>query len=201
MRYRPENGFTIYELMITILIIGLVLALGLPSLRSVTQDNRVTVTTSDLQNAFKIARSEAVRARANVTVCASDNSLSDDADCRGEWRDGFIVFVDNDGNLARDAAHETLIRVHPASEDGVRLVVANDAKYFGFTPTGASRGDVDGLAAVSHIVVCDERGIAQASQGNSTATLIIATPLGLATVTRDHNMVGNAMQQMDKSCR
>jgi prepilin-type N-terminal cleavage/methylation domain-containing protein len=201
MRHRRKNGFTIYELMITILIIGLVLALGLPSLRSVVQDNRVTTTTSDLQSAFKIARSEAVRARTNVTICASDNSSSDDADCRGEWQDGFIVFVDTDGDLTRDAADDTLIRAHPAVVDGVRLVVANDAKYFGFTSTGTSRGDVDELSAVSQIVVCDERGIAEASQGNSTARLIIATPLGLATATRDHNMVGNAMQQMGKSCR
>ncbi|MGI9202251.1 MAG: GspH/FimT family pseudopilin [Woeseiaceae bacterium] len=200
MRHRLENGFTIYELMITILIIGLVLALGLPSLRSVVQDNRVTAATSDLQNAFKIARSEAVRARANVTVCASDNSLSYDADCRGEWQDGYIVFVDNDGNLARNAADEAMVRTHPAAADGVRLLVANDAKFFSFTSTGISRGDVDELSAVSQIIVCDERGLAEASQDNSTARLIIATPLGLTTATRNYSMVNNAMQMMGKSC-
>ena len=56
MSSKWENGFTIYELMITVLIVGLVVALGLPNLGSVSRENRITVTASDLQNAFKLAR-------------------------------------------------------------------------------------------------------------------------------------------------
>lgn len=200
MSHKLENGFTIYELMITVLIVGLVLALGLPNLNSFSQDNRVATATNDLQNAFKIARSEAVRARKNVTVCASDNSMSANADCRGDWQDGFIVFIDNDGNLARDGADDTMVRSHPAVADRIRLVVANDANYFGFTSTGAGRGDVGGLTAVSQIVVCDERGVEETSRGNSSARLFIATPLGFAATTRDHSVVSDAIRQMGKSC-
>ena len=85
MSSKRENGFTIYELMITVLIVGLVVALGLPNLGSMSRDNRVTVTASDLQNAFKLARSEAIRARNTITLCASDNAMADDADCRGDY--------------------------------------------------------------------------------------------------------------------
>ena len=149
MASKRQNGFTIYELMITVLIVGLVVALGLPNLGSVARDNQITVTANDLQNAFKLARSEAIRARNTITLCASDNALADDADCRGDWDDGFIVFNDLDGNLVRAGADETLIQVQPALAEGVQLAVENDACYFSFAANGTGRGDVNERRAVS----------------------------------------------------
>ncbi|MGI9221135.1 MAG: GspH/FimT family pseudopilin [Woeseiaceae bacterium] len=200
MRHTAENGFTIYELMITILIVGIVLALGLPNLGVFKKDNRISVTINDLQNTFRVARSEAVRAKANVTICASDNSQSPDAGCGGRWHNGYIAFVDIDGNLARDGADETLLKAIPAVADGVRLVVADDAKYFGITPAGTGRGQLGAHAAVSQIVVCDERGPVESSRGRSAAHLFVATPLGLATTTHEYVAVSGALQQMNKSC-
>lgn len=200
MRYTAENGFTIYELMITILIVGIVLALGLPNLSAFKEDNRISVTINDLQNTFRVARSEAVRAKANVTICASDNSQSPDANCGGQWHNGYIAFVDVDGNLARDGAGETLLKAIPAVADNIHLVVADDANYFGFTSAGTGRGDLGTNAAISQIVVCDERGPVETSQGRSAAHLFVATPLGLATTTHDYDAVSRALQQMNESC-
>ena len=200
MSSKRENGFTIYELMITVLIVGLVVALGLPSLGSVSRDNRIALTASELQNAFKIARSEAIRASNTITLCASDNAMADDADCRGDWQNGYIIFNDLDGNLVRAGADETLIQVQPALPDGIQLAVENDARYFSFSANGTGRGDVDGRRAVSRIVICDDRGVDERSRDKSSGELLVATPLGHMTATRDHDIVSNALRHIDGGC-
>jgi len=200
MLYRTTTGFTLHELLIALVIVGIALALGLPNLGSVAADQRLTGAASDLQNAFKLARSEAIRSRGNVTICASDNSMSIDADCRGDWRDGFIVFADVDGNLVRAGADEQIFRAHPASTGGVQLVAVNNAHYFSFNSAGAGRGDVDGAVAVSQIVICDARGNAEAAGGDSAGRLFVATPQGLTTTSRDRNMVGDALRRIGNGC-
>ena len=200
MLFRSTTGFTLHELLFTLVIVGVVLALGLPNLGSFSADQRLTVAASDLQNAFKLARSEAIRSRGNVTVCASENSMSVDADCRGTWRDGFIVFADVDGNLVRVGADEKIIRAHPASAAGVQLLAVNDAHYFSFGAAGTGRGDVDGAIAVSQIVICDERGNAEAAAGESAGRLFVATPQGLTTTSRERSMVGDALRRIADGC-
>ena len=186
--------------MITVLIVGLVVALGLPKLGTVSRDNRVTVAASDLQNAFKLARSEAIRARNTITLCASDNAMVEDADCRGSWDDGYIVFNDIDGNLVRAGDEETLIQVQPELAESIRLAVENNARYFSFSANGTGRGDVDGRHAVSRIIVCDARGLDETSQGKSSGELLVVTPLGYMTSTRDHDIVSGALRHMKGGC-
>jgi len=200
MYNRRENGFTLYELMLTLLLVGLVLALGVPNLTTFTSNSRITTTTNDLHAAFQMARSEAARAKANITICASNNSTTAAADCQGSWEDGFIVFLDANGDLARAGAGETVLRAHPAVADGVNLVVANNAGYFSFAPTGSGRGNVGGLPAVSQVLICDERGLTETSKDSSAGRLLVATPLGRAAVIRDYTLVNNAATLMGATC-
>jgi prepilin-type N-terminal cleavage/methylation domain-containing protein len=200
MSKRAENGFTLYELMITLLIVGVVMTFGIPNLTTFTQNSRITTTSNDLHAAFQVARSEAARAKANVTICASDNSMAPAADCQGDWEDGFIIFVDRNGDLARSGANETVLRSHPAIADGVNLVVANNAGYFSYAPTGLGRGNVGGVAAVSQILICDDRGLVEISKDFSAGRLLVATPLGRAHVLRDYGQVNDAATQMGATC-
>ncbi len=200
MNNTTQRGFTLYELMITILIVGVVLAMGIPNMRQFTQNSRMAATANDLHAAFHMARTEASRAKQNITICASSNSMTASADCAGTWDQGFIVFVDIDGNLARSAGTEALLRANPAVADGVTHVVANDATYFMFASTGLGRPDVGGNTAVSQIVFCDERGNANGPGGDSTARLLVATPLGRATILREKTMVTDALSNMGKAC-
>ena len=62
MDKRLHMGFTLYELMITVAIIALILAFGVPNLREFTLNSRMTSTANDLQAAFMLARTEAARA-------------------------------------------------------------------------------------------------------------------------------------------
>jgi type IV fimbrial biogenesis protein FimT len=200
MKERAQNGFTLYELMITLLIVGVVLTLGMPNLTAFTQNGRITASANDLHAAFRVARSEAARAKSTITICASNNSMTAAADCQGDWEDGFIVFIDSNGDIARAGANETVLRAHPPVAKGVSLTIANDATYFSYASTGLGRGNVGGAPAVSQIIVCDDRGMAETTKDFSAGRLLVATPLGRATVLRDYTMVKDALTLTGQTC-
>ena len=201
MKNQLQNGFTLYELLITVLIVGVVLTLGIPNLTQFTANSRITGAVNDLHAAFLMARSEAARSKTNITICASDNSMDpDDADCGGNWEDGFIVFIDNNFDGARGGLGETILRAHPEAPEGVTLAVADDATYFMYASTGLGRRDAANTVPVSQVIVCDKRGTAMSSQDFSAARLFVATPLGRATIVRDFDAVDEALEEMDKDC-
>jgi len=200
MDRKNQNGFTLYELLITMLIVGVVLTYGVPNMLAFNQNGRMTSTANDLHASFHLARSESGRAKTNITICASANALDADANCGGTWDQGYIVFVDNDGDINRSGATETVLRAHGAVADGVAHVVADDATYFSYSSSGLGRPNVGGNTAVSQVVMCDERGTAVSAGGNSAARLFVATPLGRATIIRDKALIDNALVTMSKSC-
>ncbi|MEJ2129232.1 MAG: GspH/FimT family pseudopilin [Woeseiaceae bacterium] len=200
MKNRYQNGFTLYELLITLLIVGVVLTFGVPNLTEFTRNSRITTTANDLHAAFQMARSEAARAKTNITICGSADPFSAGADCDGTLDQGFIVFMDDNGDLLRNGANETVLRAHAAPDDTVTLAVANGATYFSYASTGMGRGDVNGNPAISQIIVCDDRGTGEASAGYSQGRLFVATPLGRATIVRDLTAVQNALGNMGLAC-
>ncbi len=200
MEKRKSQGFTLYELMITVLVVGVILAFGIPNLSEFTRNSRLSGAANDLHAAFMMARSDAARAKTNITICASANSMQAAADCSGTWDQGFIVFVDTNADQARAGATETVLRAHGPVGDGVTLAVANDATYFMYAATGLGRTDTAGNPVISQIVMCDERGNVTAAGGNSAARLLVATPLGRATILRDQGLIGDALTAMGKSC-
>lgn len=199
MGKRIDSGFTLYELLIAIVVLGVVLAIGIPNLSQFTQNSRMSGTANDLHAAFQLARSEASRAKTNITICASANSMAAGADCGGTWDQGYIVFVDTDANLTRSGVEETVLRAQPAMAEGVSLAVADDAAYFMYASTGLGR-QVDPNPAVSQVVMCDARGNTTGAGGNSAARLFVATPLGRATILRDQALIDDALAAMGKAC-
>jgi len=83
---------------------------------------------------------------------------------------------------------------------GIKMNVANDAKYFGFAGTGLGRGQVGAEEALSQIVMCDKRGNIKAAGGSSAARLFLATPLGRATIQRDRPMIQEVMDDNSFTC-
>ena len=200
MDKRTQSGFTLYELLITVTIVGIILSFGIPNMLQFNQNGRMTSSANDMHSAFHLARSESSRAKTNITVCASANALAAGANCGGAWNQGFIVFVDDDGDINRSGVTETVLRAHGPIADGVSLAIADDATYFSFSSTGLGRPNVNGNAAVSQVVMCDERGNITAAGGSSAARLFVVTPLGRATIFRDKTLIDNALTAMNKSC-
>ena len=191
VRKRPA-GFTLYELLITMVIIGVILSFGIPNLSNLTQNGRITSTTNDLHASFMLARSEAVRAKSNITICASANSTDPVADCGGSFDDGWIIFADLNGDIARSGEDEPVLRAFPAIHRSIDIVTNDGANYFSFTASGMGRGDVGGLPSLQTARICDDRGNVVAAGGSSAARYLIATPLGRATIVRDVAQIGAA---------
>ena len=185
MTNRYQSGFTLYELLITMLVIGIVLTVGIPNLGVFTQNSRITSTANDLHSSFYLGRSEAARSKSNITICASANSMAAAAACGGTFDGGWIIFIDLNGDIQRAGAGENVLRRHPPIPDTIDISTNAGANYFSFAPTGLGRGDIGGLPSVQTAVICDGRGNVVAAGGNSAARFLVITPIGRATVLRD----------------
>jgi type IV fimbrial biogenesis protein FimT len=103
---KKQRGFTLLELLMTLVIASLVMTLAVPSMRDLLQNNRITGQVNEMVTAFNLARMESIRRGAPVSVCAS----ADQAGCSNatDWATGWIVFTDN--NAGGNPAVGTLIR-------------------------------------------------------------------------------------------
>ena len=72
--WRRARGFTLIELMITLLVLAILVTIALPSFRDLVMNTRLSTASSELQTAFGQARSEAVTRRLPITVCPSDGA-------------------------------------------------------------------------------------------------------------------------------
>lgn len=94
MRIHRLRGFTLIELMVTIALVAIVLALGLPNFQQAIRSNRVATSANEMLAALSLARSEAMRSPLGGHVCASANGTS----CGGGWDDGWMVWTDRNNN-------------------------------------------------------------------------------------------------------
>lgn len=69
------RGFTIIELMITLTVAAILLAIAIPSFNYLTVSSKLTTTANNLVNALGVARSEAIKRNVNVVV-GVDGSLN-----------------------------------------------------------------------------------------------------------------------------
>jgi prepilin-type N-terminal cleavage/methylation domain-containing protein len=198
MDKRQQTGFTLYELMITLMVVAIILSFGIPNMRDFTLNSRMTSTANDLHAAFLMARTEAAHAKTNVTICASADPMGA-ANCGGTWDQGYVVFIDDNANQVREAG-EAILRSHPPTDTGVLLRVANGATYFMYAPSGLGRLDTGNNQALSQVVICDERGNVRGPGGGSAARLFVSTPLGRATIVRDIDMIDDALTAIGATC-
>lgn len=110
-----ENGFTLVELMITLAVAVIFVALAVPAFHDFVQANRISAQANELVTAINLTRDEALKRRLTVTICSSN----DGATCSGGWIDGWIVFSDLNGNNTIDAGdNDALLRVWDAMPQG-----------------------------------------------------------------------------------
>jgi len=120
---KKHSGFTLIELIITLAIVGILLMVGVPSLKNFMQRNQLIATSNELLSALHVARSEAIKLNRRVKVCESKNGTSCTNPATGNWRNGWIVFVDaNDdgvgtGAMCVNTTTDCLLRAHEAIAD------------------------------------------------------------------------------------
>jgi len=144
---KKNSGFTLLELTITVAIISIVMAIAVPSMTTFTQNDRLTTNINTLIGHLAYARSEAVKRSQQVSICSSNNATT----CTGgNWQDGWIVYIDADGDNSFTAGEEVL-RAQQALEGANTLTTA-----IGTQVTYDYRGFVN-AASVGNFQLCDGR--------------------------------------------
>lgn len=138
-----QRGLTLIELLVTITVMGVLMAIGVPSFQSSMASSRVTTTNNDFVSALALARSEAIRRGTRITVCKSTNGTA--CFTTGDWAQGWIVFVDTTrtaADAAVDAADIREIIVSRSQASAAGIVIAGEAavaNFISFSADGTAR--------------------------------------------------------------
>ncbi len=147
---KKTSGFSLLELLLTLALVAIVFAIGIPSMNTFIQNDRLVTQINTLVGHLSYARSEAVKRSQQVAVCVSSNTTS----CTGgnNWEDGWIIYVDLDGDGSFTAG-EPVLRAQQQLEGANTL----GSGAIGSQVTYDYRGFVD-AASIGTFSLCDSRG-------------------------------------------
>jgi len=133
---RRSSGFTLIEVMITVVIMIIALAVVIPSFRGVLQSNRISGQANELMTAVQLARSEALKQGRPITICAADTSASD-PECGTSWAQGWMAVVDGEAVGSTDVDEVEVLRVWAAPRFGSTVTFSGDEPFLRYLPNGA----------------------------------------------------------------
>ncbi len=179
MSMESDRGFALIELLITIVVATILLAIGVPSFQEFSKNSRISGQSNNLVISIQVARNEAIKRGTGAVLCAS----TDQATCSGndDWSTGWIVFSDvgQDGNLDLDAngdGVEDCVRddciVRTSNALTKSTLDGNGTSSIRFLPTGLTTN----VAAVTLKLTADDcfhnqiRDISITRQGHTMVT-------------------------------
>jgi len=139
---RRSGGFTLIELMVTVAIAAIVLALAAPAFTDLIARNRMTAAVNTFVTNLQLARSEAVKRGSAVSLCP-DNPDTDEIDCSGDtdWDVGYLVFFDPDENGELANPEADVVRHVEGSTTAAITVTGKDEEddFVAFLPDGSRK--------------------------------------------------------------
>jgi type IV fimbrial biogenesis protein FimT len=156
---RPRAaGFTMVELMVTLLLASILLAVGVPMFQDSIARSHLTEQSNDLVTAITLGRSQAITTNQSITFCRADSVAANT--CSGTAGDWEFWIV-------RDAAGTVIRRGDVPTYNGaieVESTLTNDSVTF------AS----DGLARMGGVLVAGQ-GITVCSDHSATSNRRVVT--------------------------
>jgi len=189
MKRYQQRGFTLLELMITLMVVGIILGIGVPNFVDFMRNSRMVGAANDLLAAMHVARGAAVSQRTPVTVCGSANPSAALPVCGAGANNGWVVYVDAndtngdgipDGNGVIDAGEQILLAHDPLPNT---LILQANGNFVSYAPSGFIR-DVGGVPSATQFRICDSRGNLDIGGGNSAARAIIVSATGRPQILR-----------------
>jgi type IV fimbrial biogenesis protein FimT len=137
---RSTKGFTLIELMVAISVLGILLALALPDMRSFLVNSRLSSDINGFVGLINYARSEAIVRNQDVVVCPKSNT-SNACIATLLWGEYQIqAFVDIDGNGTRNGADILLKTISATDPAGTqRAINLNSTNVISFSAAGFSQ--------------------------------------------------------------
>jgi type IV fimbrial biogenesis protein FimT len=106
--HKLARGFTIVELMITVVVVGILASVAAPAFTSMVTSTRMSGQMNAMIGALNVARSEAQKRGQTVTVCAGTSTT-----CGDDWSAGYVVVL--------ESSTKKLLAVNPAQSHGDTL--------------------------------------------------------------------------------
>ena len=198
MDMKKNSGFTLVELLVTVAVLAIIIAVGLPQMSVFFKGNRMVTNANELLAGLHVARSEAIKRNSRVTICKSTNAGDAVPECATGtegWEEGWFVFVEgrDQGNIYGEytASDGAVLRINTGAEGSNVTITASDAgidKYVSFTSRGAPKLR-NGSSQSGVYRVCDDRGLTDAA-GNVVARGVVLNASGRVRNTKDAVKIG-----------
>lgn len=163
MSGRRHSGFTVIELMITIMVGAILLTVAVPSFRTLILNNRITTQANLFVTDLILARSEAIKTANSVFVSGNSPSAGN------QFGGGWTVWVDRDDDGVMGGTEA--IRISEALAGGNTLESLQSASQVQYLPNGTLAA-----GATRSFRLCDSRG-------GDTGRLITISAVGRPRVT------------------
>lgn len=160
-RHRPA-GFTLVELVVTIAIVSILLAVAAPAMTGFLADQAVAGNADEFAAAVRFSRTEAIKRGRAVTMCASTNPAADAPECDADdWGTGWAI---SDGtNVLR--VQNALRSMDSATGDATTLtflqngLITPGAGAYVFVPVGGdtSKQRTVNVSTTGKVTVCYEK--------------------------------------------
>jgi type IV fimbrial biogenesis protein FimT len=152
------RGFTLVEVMMTVAVAAILVAIGLPAMRTLVQNDRQWTQANTLVMGLNAARSEARKQDVAVNICPSTDGLT----CGGtSWAQGWVVV-----SAAPAANAVGPVMTGPALAAGTTLTGASSPAGTPVTTLAfLSNGMIllnNTLSSNAAFTMCDNRGPSQA---------------------------------------
>jgi type IV fimbrial biogenesis protein FimT len=143
---KRQTGFNLTELMIVVAIVAVLLSIGVPSYRYITNSYRMSSEVNGLMGDLMFARAEAIKEGSTITACTSKDGATCDAG-NTKWQEGWIVFQDVNQSQAVDNVNDHVLHVQQqfngtdtfTTDNGISAVTFN-REGFATTAAGAPAG-------------------------------------------------------------
>jgi type IV fimbrial biogenesis protein FimT len=105
-----QLGLTLIELMVTLAVAIILLAIGIPAFQGMEANNRAVALANGIVSAVTLARTEAMARGVPVAVCPNKSAEGVAPECggTGDWVNGWIVFADPSGSGTVPAVADTI---------------------------------------------------------------------------------------------
>jgi type IV fimbrial biogenesis protein FimT len=152
------RGFTLVELMVTVAILVILLAIGAPQLQGFLAKRSVSTQADIFASALRMARSEAIKRGQLVTICASDAPEAAIKTCNGasdNWSTGWVVFVDGGTKSTIDGSDEVLAVQQSFPSTGGINPPAGKKQAISFAANGLAVGEMNSFDVKPKLTAAD----------------------------------------------
>ena len=109
---KQVKGFTLVELLSTFALVGILIAIGIPSLVDWVTRNRVTTLEYTLLHSINYARVQGINRQTTVNLCPGLNQ------CERDWGSQIIIFLDFNSDGILDLTDQLLKKIDLGNDAG-----------------------------------------------------------------------------------